>query len=149
MLCRHKPYSDDLRIILGSTSPQRQRLFRDILGLRFEAIGSSFAEDLDKVSCASAADYCIQTTKGKIQSLNRSLNFDYDLLVCADTIVVTCEGEILEKPHDRAEAIPMLEALSGRTFTVYSSCIISYRERGVSYAAATAHTHMHTSRRFG
>ena len=33
----------------------------------------------------------------------------------------------------------MLEALSGRTCTVYSSCIISYRERGESSAnAATA-----------
>ena len=118
-----------MRIVLGSTSPQRSRIFRDILGLSFESVGSSFAEDIDKRCCSSPSEYCLRTTKGKMENLNIALNWNYDMLVCADTIVVTADGAILEKPVNEEEAIRMLGELSGRVCEVISSCIVSIKQQ--------------------
>jgi hypothetical protein len=59
-----------------------------------------------------------------------SQNFDYDILVCADTVVVAAHGEILEKPTDASNAMQMLLELSNNTCRVYTSCILSYRVAG-------------------
>jgi septum formation protein len=53
------------------------------------------------------------------------------LILSADT-VVTIDGEILGKPVDRAEAIQMLEKLSGREHQVYTAvCVIDQGENQI------------------
>ena len=153
MLCRHADFFQDKRLILGSQSPQRQRILSTCTPLSFEAMKSSFVEDLCKEDCASPADYCIQTSLGKMRALNTSLDFDYDVLVTSDTIVVTNDGEILEKPGDcdadtgltdastgqsnttrtrtaAQEAHRMLSKIAGDYVTALSSVVISYRIPG-------------------
>ena len=127
MLCRHQKVLDNAHIVLGSKSPQRKRILTQVLGLKYECIGSNFEEDIDKSSCESPADYCLKTSYGKIEDLNETLQFNYDLLICSDTIVVTNDGEIFEKPNNENDAKRMLSALNNNTCSVISSCIISYR----------------------
>jgi septum formation protein len=50
------------------------------------------------------------------------------LILSADT-VVTFDGRILGKPEDRADAIRMLEGLSGREHQVYTAvCVVDQME---------------------
>ena len=42
-----------------------------------------------------------------------------DLVIAADTVVAV-DGQVLGKPRDRADALRMLAALSGRAHTVYT-----------------------------
>ncbi len=132
MLCKHKEFLSKQKIVLGSSSPQRMRICKDLLGLTsLSVVASNFAENIPKDSCRDAAEYCLRTTQGKVDSLNQQLEFDYNILICADTIVVTDHGDILEKPIDAADASRMLTGLSGSSCKVLTSCILSFRVAGM------------------
>jgi len=68
-------------------------------------------------------------------------------ILTADTTVVI-DDRILGKPADRAEAVDMLSALSGRTHQVLTSIAVSYGKQSwqvtqssdVAFAAMTAQT---------
>jgi len=53
------------------------------------------------------------------------------LILTADTIVV-CDGEILGKPHDTADACAMLRKLSGKTHQVYTGYCLQTTGKTVS-----------------
>ncbi|MDR1779729.1 MAG: Maf family nucleotide pyrophosphatase [Tannerella sp.] len=56
-----------------------------------------------------------------------------DLIITADTVVLL-DGEILEKPSGRDDAILMLRKLSGRTHTVVTAVVITTRDRQVDFS---------------
>lgn len=56
------------------------------------------------------------------------LQADNELLLTADSVVIL-DGEIFNKPADRAEATSMLERLSGRRHTVISGVCLKNRSR--------------------
>ena len=73
-------------------------------------------------------------------SLQKSLAFsdaelpaDY-LLITADTVVIS-EGEILGKPKDAADAVRMLEQLSGKVHHVVTGVTVRSKGRQESFAA--------------
>ena len=73
-------------------------------------------------------------------SLQKSLAFsdaelpaDY-LLITADTVVIS-EGEILGKPKDAADAVRMLEQLSGKVHHVVTGVTVRSKDRQESFAA--------------
>jgi len=107
-----------LRIILASTSPRRSDMLRS-LGLSFTAVGSSFAEDLDKSQYDSPQGYVMETAKCKALAVARDMKDRADLVIGCDTIVVSNQ-KILEKPTDDADAVRMLTSLSGKTHQVHT-----------------------------
>ena len=126
MLSNLKKY----QIILASKSPRRQELLRG-MGVEFSIMtketDESFPSDmlLDEVP--------------KYLSLQKSLAFtdnelpaDY-LLITSDTVVI-CEGEILGKPKDKADAVRMLRLLSGKTHHVVTGVTVRSAERTESFA---------------
>jgi septum formation protein len=106
-------------LILASASPRRRELLTQA-GLKFTAAAANLNEDL--LPDEAAAAYVQRLAEEKAQTvwnIHRSLDRADDPLIVlgADTCVV-CDGHILGKPVDTADARRMLELLSGRTHAV-------------------------------
>jgi septum formation protein len=107
-------------LILGSTSPRRQYLMREV-GFSFTIekpdVEESFppdlpVEDVAKYLATKKAEYFRPSITDQV-------------VVTADTVVII-NNYILNKPQDRLEAIEMLTVLSGKTHRVMTGvCIIS------------------------
>ena len=117
-------------IILASKSPRRQELLHG-MGVEFSILTKETDESfppempLDEVP--------------KYLSLQKSMAFadeelpaDY-LLITSDTVVI-CEGEILGKPKDKADAVRMLQLLSGKTHHVVTGVTVRSAEKTESFA---------------
>ncbi|KAM9911864.1 hypothetical protein OXX69_003119 [Metschnikowia pulcherrima] len=94
--------------ILGSSSPRRAEILASNVGVpKFEIVTSTFEEDLSKANITDV-EYVTQTAQHKLPSIVAQLDPSkkYVLLV-ADTIV-SCEGEILEKPGTPENSWAML-----------------------------------------
>ena len=104
----------EYRLILASQSPRRRQLLADagiefVLAPRFECDESFPATMLAE----QVAEYlsCL-----KADAYPESLG-ERDILLTADTVVIA-EGKVLGKPKDRADAIAIIEQLSGREHQV-------------------------------
>ena len=115
------------QVILASASPRRSRLLRQI-GVSFRVV----AADLDETVLPGErpADYVVRVANDKAAAVWRRLQDSVPVLA-ADTTVVL-DGDILGKPGDRAEAVGMLQRLSGRTHQVFSAVTL---QAGANHAA--------------
>jgi septum formation protein len=93
-------------IVLASTSPQRRAILEQ-LRIHFDVGAPAFDEALDTSPLGRAA--------GKARSVNGG-----DRPVLGVDTEVVCDGELLGKPRNAADAEAMLETLSGRTHEVVS-----------------------------
>jgi septum formation protein len=93
-------------IVLASTSPQRRAILEQ-LRIPFEVVAPDYYEEPGGDPVAQAA--------GKA----RSIDGDGRPVLGVDTVVV-CEGEMIEKAADAAEAERMLARLAGRAHDVVS-----------------------------
>ena len=59
-----------------------------------------------------------------------------DVVIAADTIVV-CEGKVLDKPNDEADAFATLRLLSGRDHQVMTGCTVLAGDRCESFTEVT------------
>jgi len=113
------PLLFQLMLILASGSPRRRELLSQA-GLVFTVAAADINEDL--LPNEAAAAYVQRLAEEKAQAIwndHRSADTLEDPLIVlgADTCVV-CDGHILGKPRDSADARRMLELLSGRTHAV-------------------------------
>lgn len=108
-------------IILGSQSPRRKQLLAG-LDISFEQrpmpnIAEIYPPGLDPVdvpeylACLKASAY-------------KEYMEENTLLITADTVVIV-DNEILGKPHNREEAIAMLQKISGREHMVVSGVCLT------------------------
>jgi septum formation protein len=106
------------RLILASQSPRRKELL-EILGIPFSIVVPS----VDETARAgeSPEEYVVRVAREK--ALEVSSRVTGSVVLSADT-VVTIDAEILGKPRDRADAIRMLEKLSGREHRVYTAVCV-------------------------
>ena len=102
-------------IILASNSPRRQQFLKDI-GLDFR-IKTHPVEEIFPLQLKAAAisDYLVKLKAAPFNNLNEK-----ELVITADTIVWH-NGQCLGKPEDRAEAVHMLQQLSGDAHQVVTS----------------------------
>ena len=120
-------------VVLASASPRRSELLRQI-GLQFDVIPSTFAEDLDKASSDGAAGYARATSRAKaVEVAARTLSRFADLIISADTVVAV-DGDVLEKPADAEDATRMLQRLSGRRHSVHTGVTLVLPRRDASPA---------------
>ena len=111
-------------IVLASASPRRAHLLRQI-GLPFRQIPC--LDEEQGPTDVGAATHATQVARSKARSVAASIESDSRpaFVVAADTVVYL-DGDILGKPRDRADAVRMLRALSGRPHQVYTGvCILS------------------------
>lgn len=119
-------------IILASNSPRRKELLKG-LGLDFQVhvipgIDESYPADLP---AEQVAEY-IATKKSVPYQTEGTDN----VVITADTVVV-CEGVIMGKPRDEADARRMLRQLSGKTHQVYTGVCIKYADGEKHFSVCT------------
>jgi septum formation protein len=98
-------------LILASQSPRRRELLRQA-GISFIARPANVDETIQAGESPDA--YVKRVAQEKATAIEAS---PADIVLGADTVVVI-DGQILGKPRDPADALRMLEALSGREHTV-------------------------------
>jgi septum formation protein len=128
-----------LPLVLASGSPRRRELLAQA-GYRFEVRVSSVAEarrpDEDAIRFATrlarekAEDVFAHCSPGAI-------------VLGADT-VVACDGEVMGKPADAADATRMLLRLSGRTHQVVTGVAVVWGEGSAEVAAELTHVTVRT-----
>lgn len=125
----------DRKIYLASKSPRRRELLRQI-GVEFELLmlrndtvrGPDVTEDAYEDE--SPTDYVARVANEKAEfawNMVHQRRMKIRPVLAADT-TVTIDGEILGKPASQAEAIAMLERLSGRTHQVLTSVAVHYTD---------------------
>jgi septum formation protein len=127
------------RLVLASSSPRRARILRE-LGIPFRAVASGLDEALLPGEDAAAAVERLARAKARAVADREALP-----VLAADTEVV-CDGHILGKPATAAEALAMLERLSGRTHEVLTGvCLLAagharsgVERSSVAFAATSA-----------
>ncbi len=100
-------------LILASASPRRKEILSS-LGVDFSILAADADESCD-IQTPSA--FAMELARRKGQAAYAIIEKKDCVILSADTIVV-CDGEILGKPKDRADAIRMIKKLSGKTHSV-------------------------------
>jgi septum formation protein len=128
-----------LEIVLASGSPRRQELLRQV-GLSFRVIPSGVDEQVSEPLAPGALVEHLALAKARDVAAREP----GALVLGADTIVVV-DGRILGKPKDRADAIAMLQSLSGRSHQVMTGValigggreLVGHEETTVSFVPLT------------
>jgi len=125
---RNECRSENLRLVLASTSPRRHELIKH-LRLPFEIIPSQFEEVIDPA--LDPAELVLSLAEGKAREVYERVEAGCAngclAVLGADTIVLM-EGTVLGKPKDEADAFQMLKQLSGRAHEVYTGVALMVRE---------------------
>jgi len=125
-------------LILASSSPRRQFLVREA-GFTFELRKPDVEEDFPETMPAEQVPLFLASKKA---DYFKSAIKENEVVLTADTIVVI-NGQILNKPADRKEAIKMLSTLSGKTHQVYTGVCISSVEKRKLFREETGVTFRH------
>lgn len=108
------------RLILASTSPQRNALLEGI-GVSFDIVPPAVDEDVHPERDPAARAQTLARLKAEDVAMRNPGCF----ILGADTLVVSDDGALLEKPRNADDARMMLRKHSGRTSIVHSAvCLI-------------------------
>ena len=121
------------QVVLASKSPCRQELLRG-MGVDFMVLTKEIVETYP----ADMPSEEVPVYLSKIKSLefnDRELPYDY-LLITSDTVVI-CEGEILGKPKDKADAVRMLKLLSGKTHRVITAVVVRSAKKAEQFSVSS------------
>ena len=119
------------QVVLASKSPRRQELLRG-MGVDFIILTKETTETFPPEMPWDEVPVHLSLQKSLAFS-DAELPADY-LLITADTLVIS-EGEILGKPKDAADAVRMLEQLSGKVHHVVTGVTVRSKDRQESFAA--------------
>jgi len=119
-----------MQLILASASPRRKELL-GLFHIPFTIRVADIDETMDNTK--SPFDEVARVSRLKALAVPRE---ERDIVVAADTIVV-CEGKVLGKPRDEAEAVSMLQLLSGRDHHVMTGCTVVRGDRCETFTEVT------------
>lgn len=111
-------------IVLASASPRRSELLESA-GISFRVLPADIDEE--PLPDEEPVDHVLRLAEGKARAAAERTEGRFFL--GADTIVL-CDGEIMGKPKDQADAERMLKKLSGVPHEVVTGFAIYDRERG-------------------
>lgn len=118
--------------ILASKSPRRQYLLKE-LGLTFDIhtkdVDESFPEQL------KAQEIPLYLCEKKANAFDAELA-DESIVITSDTIVWV-DGQVLNKPVDKADAVRMLQLLSGKMHEVFTGVCLKSKRKTTSFYACT------------
>ena len=132
-----------MKLILASASPRRREILKH-LGVDATVVVSQADENVQAASPEEAVQAIAERKARAVQTAlktplkNGSVYLsDQDVILAADTIVVSPDGELLGKPYDRADATRMLHSLSGREHRVISGICLLQGEKTALAAEVT------------
>lgn len=121
------------RLILASSSPQRQQLLAEA-GYPFEQMHPEIDEEQGACSGCGPAELVSSLALRKAADVVRRLDpveaQRASIVIGCDT-VAECGGEILGKPHNAEHAQKMLRRLSGQLHRVYSGLCVWPLQSGI------------------
>lgn len=120
-----------MNIVLASASPRRRELL-ERAGVTFTVKVSDADEHIEPETPPHEAVTFL--ARQKAQAVSRTC--PDDLVIGADTVVVY-GGEILGKPADAADAVRMLQMLSGKTHTVYTGVCLMRGDKAETFCEQT------------
>ncbi len=121
-------------LILASASPRRIALLRQ-LGVRFRHVASGVEEIREGSDPAASAEAAALQKAGVVAECNPGA-----VVVGADTVVISSEGEVLGKPTDPNEAVEILMKLSGQAHTVITAVAVLGPDAGEEEVASESTT---------
>ena len=119
-----------MQLILASASPRRKELL-GLFHMPFVIRVADIDETMDHTQ--SPFDEVARVSRLKALAVERQQS---DVVIAADTIVV-CEGKVLGKPASEAEAVSMLQLLSGRDHQVMTGCTVARGDSAVTFTEVT------------
>lgn len=122
------------RIVLGSQSPRRQYLLKE-LGLDFDVKLKHMAEEEVYPENLQKEEIPLYLAKSKAAAFDDELS-DKTIVITADTIVWS-EGKVVQKPEDTKDAYKILKDLSGKVHQVYTGVCLRSLTKQVSFYAQT------------
>ena len=126
------------RLILASGSPRRREILQN-LGIPFEVVTCETDENCSLTDPAAYVRELAARKGTAVRELLRARGEDLsDTLILAADTVVAMDSTILGKPTDRADAMRMLRALSGRSHAVYSGIALLCGEKIAVHSERTA-----------
>ena len=119
--------------ILASASPRRREMLQH-LGLNFSVVCADADESSEERDGGRLVELLAARKAAAVKSLlnEQGRLDDNTVILAADTVVVSPEGDILGKPHDAQDARRMLRLLSGNTHRVISGICVVKGERTVT-----------------
>lgn len=118
------------QIILASASPRRKELMQKH-GFNFLAEASGAEEGDSSEDCLKTA-----LANAKLKAMEIAEKHPENTVLGADTIVVL-NGKLFGKPKDLSEAGQMLNALQGRTHSVFTAIAIILKSESILETAAS------------
>lgn len=122
-----------MQLILASQSPRR----KELMGL-FHIPFAIRVADIDETMDESLSPYDEVARVSRLKA-DATPHEENDVVVAADTIVV-CDGKVLGKPKDEADAFSMLRLLSGKDHQVMTGLTVL---RGDTATVCTEVTDIH------
>ena len=104
-------------LYLASASPRRRELLQ-MLGMHITVCPADIDEHMDPTR-----DPAEEVARVSALKAAAAVAPEDAIVIAADTIVV-CQGRVLGKPQDEAQAQEMLELLSGRDHQVMTGCTV-------------------------
>jgi len=120
------------QLVLASASPRRRELLTQI-GFPFQIKAADIPEQ--RRPDERPIPFVLRLAREKAQAVASQVGPD-SVVLGADTVVV-CEGEVLGKPADAADAKRMLRLLAGRTHQVITGVCVLTGEQIESAAEVT------------
>lgn len=117
------------QIILASASPRRKELM--------QKHGFDFIADPSGAQEGNSSEDCLKTalSNAKLKAMEIAEKYPKTVVLGADTIVVL-DGKLFGKPKDLKEAKEMLNALQGRTHSVFTAIAIILKSENILETAA-------------
>ncbi|KAK9879519.1 hypothetical protein WA026_006587 [Henosepilachna vigintioctopunctata] len=130
---------NDIRVVLASSSKQREQLLKSI-NLKFEIIPSDFEENLNP-SEHTFSDFVENTARGKTSNVYEKLKNETPkpgMIIGVDTMV-TFDGKMYGKPKNNEDAIRIIKDLtqSGLPNDVYTGVAIWYNNKIHTFTEVT------------
>ncbi len=129
-------------LILASASPRRRELLTQA-GYRFEVQPSSIPES--RAPGEDAIRFSTRLAREKAEEVfARNQPSATPIMVLGADTVVVCDGEVMGKPADAADAARMLLLLSGRTHQVVTGVAVVWAAGSAEVAAEMTQVTMRT-----
>lgn len=107
-----------MKLILASGSPRRKELLTEA-GIPFLVCPSGADESFNRADFGSLPEVSLALAVRKARVV--VLQYPGRIVLGADTLVETLEGEVFGCPRDRIDSRRMIEALSGRIHRVHTA----------------------------
>ena len=124
---------ENYKIILGSQSPRRQYLLKE-LGVKFDVKLKQMSEETYPENLHEE-EIPLYLAEKKAEAFGNEIDED-TMVITADTIVWK-DGEVLQKPENEKQAFKILKKLSGSSHQVYTAVCIRMRDKKHAFSSKT------------